>query len=188
MFPGQFSRGHCGAQTSMKDILHTTRIKLFLMIGLSLLPAVTCAGSQTTSPSTGALSAELRTHVQNEKFLIVTAIRGLPLGVRDALQGLFGSGTLDIADPGAEFQAAQAAVNSALPTRRLVSAGCSMDHCIVYYERGGPARTWHAALFHWTPAATRLEWGAAAPAGLGAMENVLSAMLSGSIKDEAKSW
>jgi len=68
-------------------------------------------------------------------------------------------------EPGAAFQAS-ATANSALPIRRLVTAACAPDqHCLVYYERGGQSRSWVAALFQWTPAATRLEWGGTAPAG-----------------------
>jgi hypothetical protein len=90
--------------------------------------------------------------------------QGLPLGVRDGLQTLFGSQTLDIAEPAAEFQVTDVIVNPKLPIRRLVAAGCTIDYCLVYYERGGIAHTWHVALFHWTPAATRFEWGGTAPA------------------------
>ena len=67
----------------------------------------------------------------------------LPLGVRDELQTLFASQTLDIAEPGAEFQVTDVIRKPDLPIRRLVAAGCSIDHCIVYYERGGIAHTWH---------------------------------------------
>jgi hypothetical protein len=86
-------------------------------------------------------------HIKGEPFGIVTSIRGLPLGVRDGLQMLFGSQSLDIADPGAEFQGSGAPVKRKLPIRRLVAAGCSIDHhCLVYYERGGAAaRTWRVA-------------------------------------------
>src|SRR6185295_14002167 len=115
------------------------------------------AGSQATDAD--ALSGALRAHVQDERFGIVTSIRGLPLGVRDGLQTLFGSLQLDIAEPGAAFQVNEAVVNPKLPLRRLVAAGCSTDHCLVYYERGGSAHTWLVALFHWSPAATRFEWG-----------------------------
>ena len=52
------------------------------------------------------LSGELRAHVQAERFQIVTSIRGLPLGVRAGLETLFGSRTLDIADPGESFKSA----------------------------------------------------------------------------------
>ena len=162
------------------------RTQLFFAICVSLLSAA-AAGSQ--APDAGALSAALRAHVQNERFGIVTSIRGLPLGVRDELQSMFGTGALDIAEPGAEFQATGVAVNPKLPIRRLVAAGCSIDHhCLVYYERGGIDHTWHVALFHWTPAATRLEWGGTAPGGLATIEDVLNAILAGRVKGPAKFW
>ena len=159
-------------------------IQLLCAIGVSLCSAV-AAGSQTTDA--GALSGALRAHVQAERFDIVTSIRGLPLGVRDGLQRLFG-GALDIADPGAEFQGTNGA-NPKLLTRRLIAAGCSTDfHCLVYYERAGIDRTWHLALFHWTPNATRFEWGGTAPGGLATIDDVRNAILSGKITGQAKFW
>ena len=139
--------------------------------------------------ATGVLPAPLRAHLNDERFAIVTSITGLPLGVRDALRTLFGSGTLDIAEPGAEFQATDVMVKPNLPARRLVAAGCANDHhCLVYYERGGLAHTWHVALFQWTPAATRLEWGGAAPGGLATIDAVRKAILSGAIKGPVRVW
>jgi len=145
------------------------------------------AGHQAPSPE--ALSGALRAHLKGEHFGIVTSIRGLPLGVREALQTLFDSPSLDIADPGAEFQATGVAVNPKLPLRRLVAAGCSTDHhCLVHYERGGFPRTWHVALFKWTPEATRFEWGGAAPGSLATIGDVRNAILSGEVKGPGKSW
>jgi len=161
------------------------RTRLFCAIGVSLWSAV-LAGSQAAAPPSP--SAELRAHVKNERFEIVTSIRGLPLGVRDGLQTLFGSQTLDIAEPRAEFQVTDVIVKPGLPIRRLVAAGCSIDHCLVYYERGGIAHTWQAALFHWTPAATRFEWGGVAPASLKTIDDVRNALLSGVIKGAIRSW
>jgi hypothetical protein len=116
----------------------------------------------------------------------------LPLGVRAGLQTLFGSQELDIArdiaEPGAEFQVSDAIGNSTLPIRRLVAAGCTIEYCLVYYERGGAAHTWHVALFHWTPAATRFEWGATAPGGLVTIDDVRKVILSGAIKGTAGPW
>ena len=154
-------------------------------IGVSLLSAVV-AGSQAEAPA--ALSGTLRAHLKDERLGIVTSIRGLPLGVRDGLQRLFGRQALDIAEPGAEFQVTDVIVNPKLPIRRLIAAGCSIDHCLVYYERGGIAHTWHVALFHWTPAATRFEWGALAPGGLASIDAVKNAILSGAITGPAKYW
>jgi hypothetical protein len=154
------------------------------------------AGSQATdaaalsgvAQSGVALSGALRAHVLDERFGIVTSIRGLPLGVRSGLQTLFGSRDLDIAEPGAEFQATDVVATPKLPTRRLVAAGCSVDHCLVYYQRGGLDHTWHVALFHWTPAATRFEWGGTAPKDLATIDDVRSAVLSGGIKGPARNW
>jgi hypothetical protein len=159
--------------------------RLLYAIGVSLW-SVMAAGSQVTDAV--ALSGASRAHVSDDRFGIVTSIRGLPLGVRDGLQTLFGSQTLDIAEPGGEFQMTDAVVKSNLPARRLIAAGCSIDHCLVYYQRGGSAHTWHVALFHWTPAATRFEWGGTAPAGLVTVDDVRKASLSGRIKGPAGSW
>ena len=119
---------------------------------------------------------------------MVTSIRGLPLGVRDALQELFGSPSLDIAEPGEPFQGTDAAGSPKRPARRLVAAGCSTDHCLVYYDRGGPAPAWRVALFRWAPDATRFEWGGAAPAGLAAIGDVRKAALSGQITSPDRAW
>jgi hypothetical protein len=156
--------------------------RLLCAIGVSFWSAV--AAGQAPA----ALSGALRAYVKDDRFAIVTSIRGLPLGVRDGLQTLFGSGTLDIAEPGAKFQVTDVIVNPTLPTRRLVAAGCSIAYCLVYYERGGIAHTWHVALFHWTPAATRFEWGGSAPGGLVTIDDVRNAILSGVIKGPAKFW
>ena len=161
------------------------RTRLLCAIGVSLWSAAV-AGGQAVAPL--ALSEALRDHVKNERFGIVTSIRGLPLGVRDGLQTLFGSQALDIAEPGAEFQVTDVVVNPKLPIRRLVLAGCSTDHCLVYYERGGIAHNWHVALFHWTPAATRFEWGGIAPRGLESIDDVRNAILSGAITGPTKIW
>jgi hypothetical protein len=146
--------------------------------------AVAC---QTTDPA--ALPGPLRDHLKNERFDIVTSIRGFPLGVRDGLQALFGSQQLDIAEPGAGFQATAVIGNPPLPLRRLIAGGCARDHhCLVYYERGGGTRTWRVALFHWTPAATRFEWGGNARGGLATIDAVRKAVLAGTVKGPVTAW
>ena len=159
--------------------------RLLYAIGVSLLSAVV-AGSQAVPSIT--LSQALRARVKDDQFGIVTSVRGLPLGVRNELQTIWGSQTLDIAEPGAEFQVNDVISNPGLPTRRLVAAGCSAEYCLVYYERGGIAHTWHVMLFHWTPAATRFEWGGTAPGGLATIDDVRKAVVSGAIKEPARFW
>ena len=164
--------------------MHRTR--LLCAIGVSLWWVVV-AGSQAMAPA--ALSRALRDYIRDERFQIVTSIRGLPLGVRDGLQRLFGSKTLDIAEASAEFQADDVVVNPDLSIRRLVAAGCTIEYCLIYYERGGSAtHTWRVALFHWTPAATQFEWGGTAPGGLKTIDDVRRAVVSGAIKSPAMVW
>lgn len=152
------------------------RTQLLCSILVSLWPA-TMAAAQAPS---AALPEELRAHVQNGRFDVVTSIRGLPLGVRGELQTLFGGQTLDLAESGATSPPAG---------RRLVAAGCSYVDCLVYYERGsGTARSWQVLLFHWTPSATTFEWGGAAPGSLKTIEAVRSAVLSGTIKRSTGPW
>lgn len=155
---------------------------------MSLWSAVVAGGQAAPS---GVLSPALQAHVKGERFQIVESIRGLPLGVRDALQSLWGTNTLDIAEPGTAFQATDVMLNPSvipkLPIRRLVAAGCSTDHCLVYYERGGRAHTWHVALYHWTPASTRFEGGGSAPGGLKTVDDLRNLVLSGAI-GASKVW
>ena len=151
-------------------------VTVFAMVG----------GGQT--PSSAPLPNALRAHLKSERLEIVTSIRGLPLGVRDGLQELFGTGSLDIAEPGAPFQVTDVVFDRKLPTRRLVASGCSRERCLVYYERGGIAHSFHVAVFHWTPAATRFEWGGTAPHGLRNIDAVRAAVLSGAVKGSDKIW
>ena len=157
-----------------------------LLAAIGVIVSAVVAAAQPTGP--GTLSAALRNQVRDARFDIVTSVRGLPLGVRDELQSLFGTATLAIAEPEAEFQATDVVLEPNLPIRRLIAAGCTIDLCLVYYERGGFAHTWHVALFHWTPSATRLEWGGSAPSGLAKLEGVRKAILSGAIKGSDRSW
>jgi hypothetical protein len=160
-------------------------IVLLCAVGVTVWLAI-AAGKQAAAAA--QLPGALQAHLKDERFGLVTSIRGLPLGVREALQTLIGSSSLDIAEPGAEFQATDAVVDPKLPIRRLVAAGCSSDHCLVYYERGGIAHTWYVTLFHWTPAATRFEWGGLAPANLTTIADVLTAVVSGEVKRTAGPW
>src|SRR5687768_5419939 len=163
------------------------RTRFLSALGVSLLSAIVIASQAAPPP---ALSEALLAHVKGEEFAIVTSLRGLPLGVRNGLQTLFGNQSIDtaIAEPGAAYQATDVIVTPNLPFRRLVAAGCSVDHCLVYYERGGIVHTFQVALFRWTPAETRFEGGGIAPGGLKTVDDVKKPVLSGSIKGSPKSW
>jgi hypothetical protein len=150
-----------------------------------MLAAAAVARAQTV-PTT--VPAPQRAHVRDERFQVVSSVRGLPLGVREELQRLFGSSAMAIAEPGAPFQVTDVITDPTLPIRRLSVAGCSQDHCLVYYERGGIAHTWYALLFHWTPERTRIDAGGTAPPGLRTVEELRDAVLTGELKGQGRYW
>lgn len=153
-----------------------------------LLLCCSAAAASAQGPVPTTMTSQLRNHVRDERFQIVTAMRGLPLGVREELQRMFGSSAAAIADPGTEFQATDDISKPGLPIRRLVAAGCAQDHCLVYYERGGYAHTWLVALFHWTPTATRIEFGGTASGTLKTIDDVKTAVLAGGVKGPVRGW
>jgi hypothetical protein len=148
--------------------------------------AATAVARPQTVPTT--VPPPQRAHVRDERFQVVSSVRGLPLGVREELQRMFGGSAMAIAEPGAPFQATDVITDPTLPSRRMSVAGCSQDHCLVYYERGGIAHTWYAVLFHWTPERTRVDAGGAAPPGLRTVDDLRSAVLSGALKGPGRYW
>jgi hypothetical protein len=128
------------------------------MISIAPLILVLLAPSDTPA-SPPALSAPVRAHLRAETLAPVAHVRDLPLRVREALAALFQSETVVMADPGEEFQATDVITKLNLPFRRLVLAGCSPEHCLVEYERGGIAHTYEIALFAVSEKQATLLWG-----------------------------
>jgi hypothetical protein len=142
---------------------------------------------QPKASDTGFTPA-LRDHVRGERFAPVATVAALPANVRDALHDLFGGKALEMADPGQPFQATDVMVTPRLPARRLVSAGCSVDHCLVYYERGGFARVHHIVLFSTADSPARLVHGGVAAGGLTDLEQVRDALVGGKVMGDSKYW
>jgi hypothetical protein len=143
--------------------------------------------SQPKSSDAG-LTAGLRDHLRSERFAPVATGAALPASVRAALSDLFGGKTLDMADPGQPFQATDVMVTPRLPARRLIAAGCSPDHCLVYYERGGFAHVHQIVLLSTTGGAARLVDGGVAAGGLTGLEQVRDALVTGQVTSGSKYW
>jgi hypothetical protein len=159
-----------------------TPARALCAIAVSLWPTTTVARqAQLPVP----LPRELRGHLNDARFDVVSSLSGLSGAVRAELRTLFNSKTLDIADPPTSFRAL---ARGAAARRTLVAAGCSRSDCLIYYELGGSGRAWRVVLIHWTPETTRLEWGGAAPGDLATIDDVRSAVLSGLIKGSAGPW
>jgi hypothetical protein len=164
----------------------TFRLGIVAVIAFSFLGAWVLH-SQPKAGETG-LTTALREHVRGERFAPVATVATLPAGVRTALNELFGSKTLEMADPGQPFQATDVMVTPRLPARRLVAAGCSADHCLVYYERGGFAHVHQIALFSTTDATARLVHGGVAAGGLTDLDQVRDAFVAGQVMGGSKYW
>ena len=113
------------------------RARLLCAIGLSVWSTTTVAGQ---ARATGALTQELRRHVLDDRFDVVSSLNGLPAGVRAELRMLFNSKTLDIHDADTKLRATVQVAGA--KSRTLVAAGCSRNDCLLYYELAGSTRGW----------------------------------------------
>jgi hypothetical protein len=170
----------------MGEPVKTFRFGIVAAVAFALLGAWVLH-SQPKSSEAG-LTAGLRDHVRSERFGPVATVAALPASVRQALNELFTGKTLDMADPGQPFQATDVMVMPRLPARRLVAAGCSPDHCLVYYERGGFAHVHQIALFSTTDATARLVHGGVAAGGLTDLDQVRDALVAGKVMSGSKYW
>jgi len=146
---------------------------------LLVMVAVVQSGQDGNAPP--VLSSALRSHLRTETLSPIATVAALPVPVRNALQDLFKDKTLILADPGAPFQATDVVMGTPLPWRRMIAAGCSQDHCVVYYERGGIAHVYTIVVFKLDGAKARFEFGGAAPGGLTGIDAVKTALASGSV-------
>lgn len=46
-----------------------------------------------------------------------------------------------------------------LPSRRLISGGIAKDYCLIHYERGGYAHSYHVILFKLSAKSADFLWG-----------------------------
>lgn len=115
------------------------------MIPLALFVVFGAIAGQN-APAPLVLPDAVRTHLKTETFAPVVHVADLPKPVQDALKTFFDTKTLDIADPGKDFQATDVIMTPDLPIRRLIVAGCAADHCLVHYEKGGFAHSYEIAV------------------------------------------
>ena len=112
----------------------------------------------------------------------------LPASVRTALQTLYGGPPLSLAEPDAPFAATDVITDQQLPGRRLIAAGCSADHCLLHYERGGIAHVYYVVLFALSGAESHLDDGGLVSGRLPDIGAVKSELLAGHIKPGARDW
>lgn len=150
---------------------------------LMVLGLAACTGKAQDAAPSKDLPDALRNHVRGETFAPVATVAALPAGVKEALAKLFGE-TLKMAEPGAPFQATDVVGPERLPFRRLIAAGCSGDHCLVHYEKGGFAHLYYVVVFQGAGGgakSAKFEWGGATGGGLANVDAVKDALVTGKV-------
>ncbi len=157
-----------------------------LPLALLLLATDVVGSQQPAAPPT--LTDAQRAHLRTEQFARVASVAGLSSEVRGALRALFRSPTLELAEPGAEFQVTDVIFKPNLPIRQLILAGSSSDHCVVYYERGGIAHTFSVVLLRIDNGTAQFEWGGIAPRDVQSLDELKTLMVEGKIKGGMSYW
>jgi len=107
-------------------------------LGLCLLIAV--AIQSLCSADVTKLSADNRRVLQDSsRFHEVHSTSDLP----PAIVALCTGGTSRLAEPGQKWNTTDAIIDPTLPGKRLIWAAVGGDYCVIHYERGGIAHTFH---------------------------------------------
>jgi hypothetical protein len=155
----------------------------------TIVLAALAVGPRGQAPDASpAIPETLRAHLRRETFTALPSVTALPAGVRDALGDLFGEGPLQLAEPGAPFQATDVVVAPRLPWRRLIAAGCAADHCLVHYEKGGFAHVFYVVVLSRNGASARFEWGGMGPGPMPDLQAVREAVGNGKVLGQTKYW
>ncbi len=98
-------------------------------------------------------------------FQVRSTISGIPASVRTAFAKAVGAEFFVMAEPGARWQVGDTLTpdKPPLPARRLARVFLSKSFCILFYERGGIARTNHVAIFRLGQRDAELAWRAYVP-------------------------
>lgn len=152
------------------------------------LLAASVTGGQAGPDAPHPIPEPLRAHLRGETFTPLATVGALPDGVKRELVALFGTKQLELAEPGAPFQATDMVVNPRLPWRRLVSAGCAADHCVVHYERGGFVHVYQVVVLARQGDTVRFVWGGALAGPIGDVQAVRDAVAAGKVVGQTRHW
>jgi len=159
-------------------------------IGVTVLAILGLAGASrdegTAVPYT--LPAAVRAHLKSETLTPVEHVRDLAPSAREALRSLFEADSLEMADPGAEFQSTDAIVTPSLPVRRLIAAGCSRDHCLIHYERGGISHSYQIVLLALSKEGARPQWGGSTSGAIAGLAELKAQVVEGRVRGRVSYW
>lgn len=93
-----------------------------------------------------------------------------------------------MAEPQAEWQSTDVIYKLGLSRRRLGKVALSKSFCILFYERGGIAWSYHIVVFRLVQDKAKLVWGAASFQTVADPASLLSAIDKGQVEDESKAF
>jgi hypothetical protein len=156
------------------------------LVAVILLAGTTLSAMAQQVPA--PLPEPLRAHIGSEAFTPLSSVKALPDALKVELARLFGEKALELAEPGALFQVSDAVGPERLPWRRLIAAGCAVDHCLVHYERGGLAHVHHVVVLSRQNGQMRFVWGGAVGGPLPNVQAVRDTLAAGKVLGLTGYW
>lgn len=119
------------------------------------------AGSPEAAPA-DLLSALERP----DGFVVDRGMGAIPENVRAAFAKAAGDKSFAMAEPGGAWRATDVVLDRHLPHRRFIAVAKSAEFYLVFYERGGIARSDNVAAFRMVNGAAEPVWHAFVPPGV----------------------
>jgi len=114
----------------------------------------------SSSASITKLSSEAKEYMLREDaFSGVSSVKEIPASVLMKFAEIAKDPNLKIANPGEKFQVTDVIYEHGLPSRRLIFGGISKDYCLIHYEQGGYAHSYHVILFKLSAKSADFLWG-----------------------------
>ena len=148
-----------------------------------------CAGLTLAIVATAMIAAAAATRLSDEdrkalaNLVEVRRVDAVPAGVWTAFAAASADHSSSMANPGEKWQATDVIMEKGLPWRRLIFAGVSDQYCLLHYERGGIAHSFHLMLFRRDGDEWRLVWRAAS-GHIEKLSDVAAALQSPAVQDD----
>jgi hypothetical protein len=120
-----------------------------------------------------------------KRFQIRVNVSSIPSAVRSSFAKARGEEPFVMAEPEATWQASDIR-KPHLPRRRLGKVALSESFCILFYELGGRARSYHVAVFRLAPNGTTLAWRAVLDEAITDPSALLKAIDDGKADDDPR--
>lgn len=119
-------------------------------------------------------------------FHIRAAVSAIPSAVRASFTKARGDEPFAMAEPSAEWQATDVIRKPGLPRRRLRKVALSESFCILFYELGGRAHSYHVAVFRLSPDGATMAWRAVLGQAVIDPAALLKAIDDGKVDDDPR--